>query len=396
MSNEKEIMQQESAIYVIQLVAAAINNAQPPEKRDDISWKDVIDFARAQSVLNIIAYSCEKLSHKPDAETMQFLREFRKQKIVVEAEQQIEAEDAMDRLEEMKIRHMALKGFVVKNLYPSPDMRTMGDIDILVDSVRMDDIVEAFKAEGFSFSGHGDLHSNIERGNVHFEFHRALVNKSYKNLTAYFGNGFDRALKTDGCEYRYELSREDMYIYLLAHLAKHYRYGGTGIRTVLDLYVYRRAYPDLDMEYILRETSEIGIDKFEKKVEAIADNWFSGSFDGELNSVSAYIISGGVYGKHDLNVVNEMINENKDKSIAAGKVKQIIHMIFPGYGLMSEWFPILKKFKVLLPVFWVFRWFKSVTEKNSNLKKTISTSVEIINADDKLISAQIDAELGEL
>lgn len=388
--------QQKIAAYVIRLTASVVNSQKAPENTESLLWADIIEFAKNQSVLNLVAYACETLDEKPNPQTMKYLREFRKQKMIVEAEQEIEACDALDKLEEMGIRHMPLKGFIVKNLYPSPDMRTMGDIDVLVDFTHMDEIVDAFTADGFEFFGHGDLHTNVKRGNAHFEFHRALVNESYKNLTAYFGNGFERAVKSDGFNCRYELKHEDMYIFLLAHLAKHYKYGGTGIRTVLDLYVYRRAYPELDMNYIYSETAKIGLDKFQKKAEKIADDWFGGSFDGQFNSVSAYIVSGGTYGIRDRNVVNEVINQSEGKSIFAEKLKRIFSMIFPNYSLMSELFPTLKKCKALLPIFWIVRWVKSVCGKNSNLKKTINISAEIITADDALISAQRDAELGEL
>lgn len=394
MAVEKE--QKTVAAYVIRLTAAAVNSQKAPENKENIPWQDIIDFAKSQSVLNIVSYACETLDNKPDGQMMKYLREFRKQRMIIEAQQEIETCDALDRLEQMGVRHMPLKGYVIKNLYPSPDMRTMGDMDILVDPERIEEVTQAFIADGFGFFGDGDLHTNLKRGKAHFEFHRALVNKSYKNLTAYFGDGFDRAVKSDGCRYRYELKHEDMYIFLLAHLAKHYRYGGTGIRTVLDLYVYRRAYPDLDMNYIYAETAKIGLNRFQHKAEKIADDWFGGNFDGNFDSVSAYIISGGTYGIKDRNIVNEVINQSEGKSLTAEKIKSIFSMIFPNYKLMCELFPVLKKHKILLPFLWVARWFKSVFSKNSGLKNTLNVSAEILSADDEAIAAQRDAELGEL
>lgn len=386
----------ETAAYVIKLVAAAVNSVKAPEKPDGISWEDVCSFAEKQNVMNIISYACETLSSKPDANTMQFLREIRKQKILIEAQQQIETEDALDRLEAMGVRHMPLKGFVVKNLYPFPDMRTMSDIDILLDADRVDEVTEAFTANGFTALNAGDLHNNLIRGGIHFELHRALVNTSYKNLTSYFGSGFEKAVKCEGYNYRYELSRENMYIFLLAHLAKHYRYGGTGIRTVLDLYVYRKACPDLDMEYIYNETAKIKMDKFEHHVEEIADDWFGGGFNGEFNHISSYIISGGVYGRSGMFLVNEVINDSNGKSLVLGKIKKIFRMAFPEYELMCKLFPILKNHRMLTPFYYVFRWIKSVFGKNSNLKNTLNASADILGADDEMIAAQRAAELEEL
>lgn len=383
-----------TAAYVIQLVASAVNSQTPPPKPENISWENVVEFSIKQNVLNIVGYACETLECKPDEKVMQFLREFIKHKAVIEAEQEVVCSELMDKLEEADIKYMPLKGYIIKNLYPRLDMRTMGDIDFLVEEEKIDGLISDLTSDDYIFLGHGDLHSNVKKGRTHIEFHRTLFNKSYRRLTEYFGVGFERAVKNEEKSYRYDLKNEDMYIFLLAHLAKHYRYAGTGIRTVLDIYIFRKAYPELDMNYIHTQTAEIGLLKFQKKIEVIADDWFGGSFNGEFNSVSAYIASGGVYGSEDMNNVNKMINSSEN--ITAGKAKSVFMMVFPPYSLMSELFPVLKKHKLLLPLFWIIRWIKSLSSDRQNLKNTISTTNKIISADDFYVKAQRDAEIEEL
>lgn len=381
--------------YVINLVASVINGTVPPENDANLDWGKIIDFAKKQCVLNIIAYSCEKLTNKPDPTTLKYLKEFRMQKIVVEAQQEIEACDAMDKLEKMGVRHMPLKGYIVKNLYPSPDMRTMGDLDLLVEPDRCDEVVKAFEADGFSFCGEGNLHSNVERGNAYIEFHRSMVDEEHETLNGYFGNGFERATPADGYSYRYELSREDLYIFLIAHVAKHYRYGGTGIRTLLDLYIYRKAYTDLDLDYIHGELQKIGLDVFQEKIESIADEWYGGEFNGEFNSVSAYIISGGVYGTMNEAFLNEFINAN-DEALETEKTKNFIRAIFPDKEIMSIRYPILKKCIFLLPVFWVIRFFETLIRYPVRFKNRAKHSVKILQIDNDLVNAQRDSGIEKL
>lgn len=395
MSDTKFDIEKRVSAYVINLTASVINGTTPPENKENLEWKKIIDFAKKQCVLNIIAYACEKLEKKPDPTTLKYLKEFRMQKIVVEAQQEIEASDAMDKLEGMRVRHMPLKGYIVKNLYPSPDMRTMGDLDLLIEPDRCNEVVKAFEADGFSFCGEGDLHSNVERGNAYIEFHRSMVDEDYEVLNSYFGDGFKRAKLTDGYTYRYELSREDLYIFLIAHVAKHYRYGGTGIRTLLDLYIYRRAYPDLDLDYVHGELNKIGLGVFQKKIESIADEWYSGSFGGDFDSVSAYIISGGVYGAVNEAFLNEFINAN-DEALEVEKAKNFIRAIFPDKETMSIRYPVLRKCIFLLPLFWIIRFLETLIRYPVRFKNRARHSIKILQIDDDLVNAQRDSGIEKL
>lgn len=380
---------------VIGLVASVINGTQPEEPIGTPDWQKIIEFSKKQSVLNIVAYACEKLNNKPDAATMKYLREFRMQKIIVEAQQEIEACDAMDKLEAMKMKHMPLKGYIVKNLYPSPDMRTMGDLDLIIEEEKCEEIVKAFEADGFKNCADGDLHSNVERGNAYIEFHRSMVNEKHETLSNYFGKGFGRAKLKEGYSYRYELSREDLYIFLIAHVAKHYRYGGTGIRSLLDLYVYRRAYPDMDYSYIDGELEKIKLLVFSKKIEKIADDWYSGKFNGEYDTVSSYIVSGGVYGDENAPLLNEFINESQN-SIKASQIKKWLITVFPGKELMTTRYPILKKCIILLPLFWIVRFFDTLIRTPQNFRKSVKDTTDIMKIDDDLVNAQRDSGIEKL
>ena len=383
--------------YTITLAASVINASLPPENSENLSWDAVIKFADTHSILNIISYAAESLNVKPDDDTMKYLREFRKQKMVVEAQQEIEALDAMDVLEAMKVRHMPLKGLIIKNIYPSPDMRTMGDVDILIDSARCGEVIDAFCADGFTFCGEGDLHSNVQRGNVYIEFHRSMVDENLDKLNSYFGDGFCRAKKEEGFSYRYKLSNEDMYIFLIAHIAKHYRNGGTGIRTLLDIYTFRKAYPNLDYKYIQSEIKKMGLNVFAIKMEKLADKWFGGNFDGSFDNISEYIALCGVYGTKENQYQNEFIFENiSADSFSDEKSKRVANIFFPKSDIMSIRYPIIKKHKWLTPLFWLIRVFDTLIHEPKNAKGRFQESAEIIKIDEKRIDVQRDSGIDKL
>lgn len=390
MENEEIIKR--TAVYTIQLVASLFNEKKPPEKGPETTWEEIRDFAQKHSILNLVSYACENLDSPPPPAELAYLREFRKEKMVVEAQQQIETEDAMNLLEKNGIPHMALKGFIVKNMYPSPDMRVMSDVDILVSKEKIDDAEQLLMNDGFNKIGEGELHKNLVRGNVQLELHENLVNARYKKLYAYFKDGFSRAVLSDGCRFRYELSDEDTYLFLLTHLAKHYIYKGTGIRSVLDVFVYRRFCKDMDDDYIKAETEKLGIGTFAEKIEKLAFNWFSGSFDGEFDSIASYVIMSGTFGKKESIAVNSLVSRNYNE-IGRGKSRRIREIVFPKPEIMAIRYPVLKKFPVLLPVFYIVRFFDTLFADRKIINQRVKEANDVLTVDEELITAFSDAGL---
>ena len=73
------VEEKRTAADVIALIASTVNGfALPVNEITD--WQGIIDFAKKQSVLNLVAYAAESLKIKPDERTMRFLDEFRMQR----------------------------------------------------------------------------------------------------------------------------------------------------------------------------------------------------------------------------------------------------------------------------------------------------------------------------
>ncbi len=380
-SDDKKI-----AAYVIKSLSSVINGTKPPEN-DGLDQQKIIGLAQKHSVLNILSYAAEELTVKPDEQTMKYLREFRMQKTVVEAQQELAACDICEKLDEMQVRHMLLKGSVIKKYYPSPDMRTMGDIDILIDADRCDEVVKAFIEDGFEFAGKGELHTNIRKGNAYVEFHRSMVDSFHTVLSEYYGDGFGRAKQCDG-SFSYELTDGDFYVFLIAHIAKHYRHGGTGIRSLLDLYVYEKALPDLDFEYINKELEKIGLLEFCKKIRKIAFNWYSGDFDSKFDLMSEYIAAGGVYGIEGTEMQNSYIFDHIDEDIRFQKIKTLFKIVFLGYDELKIRYPFLEGKKFLLPLFWIIRFFDTLIHNPRNAIQRLDDSKKIMSIDEEMVEVQ--------
>ena len=58
----------------------------------------------------------------------------------------------------------------------------------------------------------------------------------------YFEKAWDRVIKDEENDYGYHMNHEDFYIYLVVHFYKHYEVGGSGIRSITDLYVFLKKF----------------------------------------------------------------------------------------------------------------------------------------------------------
>ena len=86
-------------------------------------------------------------------------------------------------------------------------------------------------------------------------------------------------------------------MYNIAHFSKHFQGGGSGIRSVMDIYIMNNAMPDMNMVYVYKQLEKLGLSDFYKKVTALEKYWFEdGRFSEEIEETAKYVLSSGTYG----------------------------------------------------------------------------------------------------
>ena len=149
-------------MYFISLLAAAINNTAPKLPPEDIDWNKMYVLADKNGVAGTLYYSIIKLPKecRPNKESMRIA-------LGIESMQHFEISALMDLLEQYKIEYIPLKGWLMKNYYPYPNMRTMCDIDILINQADMGKIPKILAECGFELEAHGANHDGyIKSGKV--------------------------------------------------------------------------------------------------------------------------------------------------------------------------------------------------------------------------------------
>ena len=158
--------------------------------------------------------------------------------------------------EQNQIQYLPLKGTVLKPMYPSAELRSMGDADILIRLDQYPAIAEILTQLGYTFQKETGHELIWRKGVLLLELHKHIMTQENRDYYRYFGQGWERAVQRPESS-RFVFSNEDFYTYVFAHLTKHYRISGIGIKHLLDIWVCRQSFSDLDMDYVEQELRKI-------------------------------------------------------------------------------------------------------------------------------------------
>ena len=336
--------------------------------------KDLFKLSKRHDVAHLVGNALEKNGLLPDDSQVktQFLKErnmalFRYEQIRYELDRICNA------LDKAQIQYITLKGSVIRKYYPEPWMRTSCDIDILVHEEDLQKTIEILQNTldyRYEMTGNHDVSLYAESG-VHLELHYRLdpnENSWAKVLLDVWASV--KSLDQPRCE----LKEEMFFFYHVAHMAGHFKAGGCGVRSFLDLYLLRKNLV-FDFDKLTALLKEGGLDKFYNSVCAVADCWFGeGESTPIVRSIEDYIINSGMYG----DMRNRVAIQQKEKG---GNVKFLLSRIFLPYSQLKFVYPKLQKYPILFPFYQVKRWFKLL--KKDSRKKSVSELKETISGDNE-------------
>lgn len=258
-----------NSVYdMLYLTACSINKEVPSaEKVQKMDLEKLYNICKFHSLTVITADALEKAGVQlPKVWKEASAKAIRKNLLL-----DVEREQILDFMEKSGIWYMPLKGVILKNLYPKSGMRQMSDNDILYDSNFCKQLCEYMKSRGYTPKGIGvGHHDDYQKPPVYnFEMHRYLFEEIHDaNIADYYSDIKRKLVKDENKKYGYHFTDEDFYIFMIVHEYKHYSIGGTGLRSLLDCFVYLREKGDkLNWDYINSELTKLGISDYEKKIK---------------------------------------------------------------------------------------------------------------------------------
>lgn len=287
----------------------------------------------------------------------------------MKSEAQIRAADRLfAAFDENQIDYMPLKGTKLKALYPAPELRYMGDADILIRMEQYPKIMPIMESLGFTEGKESDHELVWHANTLLVELHKRLIPSYNKDYAPYFGDGWGRAKPESGT--RYTMTAEDEMIFLFTHFAKHYRDGGIGCRYVADLWLYRRAHPDLDEDYIRQELESLGLLTFYENVLRLMAVWFEDApTDAKMDFMTDFIFASGSWGAMESRVLSAAVKDTNHSGGRGGRMRYIGRKAFPRAEYLREKYTVLKRHPRMLPLVWVYRPFYKVLFERKSLSK---------------------------
>ncbi|MGN1433329.1 MAG: nucleotidyltransferase family protein [Ruminococcus sp.] len=359
---------------VLYLSLCALNDVTPDTERVEEMNNDMLfELCQKHSMTSLVYYALAKVI-TPEHRWLEANGKAVRKNMLLN----LEREKILTFMNENGIKHMPLKGIIMKELYPKPYMRQMSDNDIWFDESYSNELESFMRKLGYTdvVVGKGN-HDNYKRPPVYnFEMHRKLFNKSQEPFYSYYKDINRLFIRDKNSKYGCHFEINDFYVYMLAHEYKHYSIGGTGLRSIIDCCVYLKIYGnEMSFTYIETETKNLGISEFEEKQRMLCRKLISMNFDMLCEyekEMLEYFFLSGVYGNFENKVSNKLKSfDTGGKINSKSKVKYIFSRIFPSMEFYKVYYPSFYKHKLFLPICFLVRVYKGIFVSRKKLKKEI-------------------------
>jgi predicted nucleotidyltransferase len=305
-------------------------------------------IAHKQKIVPIITAGLKKLGYSEHISKSLFAEESKS--VYDYTQRMVSLAEITDALESSSIPYIPLKGSVIRELYPQPEMRTSSDIDVLIHLEDLDKAIRVLESKtSFKYYKKERHDAHFVNQYVHLELHFSLE-YSVEKISDALSNPWDNTISSEK-PYRYVFTPEYNMFYIVSHAAKHFiQSGGIGIRPLLDIYVLR-THTDFDNNKVKLFCESAGILGFYNSCCKLIDVWFNGDVHDENSRLfEELVLSGCVFGSQHLMIVSK-------KRRDSGK-KYIRGRIFKTSEELGNYYPKCRKYPILVPYYQVVRWTK--------------------------------------
>ena len=349
--------------YIVHLISCLLTGKKPDGKPDEVTFEDIYRMSVFHGVSVMTLRALEQGGYFPDDELKREW-DIKREHLLAQNMVQVHERDRIYReLEKRSVPYIPLKGCLLKDYYPEETDREMVDLDILIQKEHRDTVHTMLLQDGYVCDRYGrgadDVYSKPPY--LHIEMHHQLMTdyvftrfKADAAEDDFFLDPWKRALHQEG--YRYGFSDDDLYLYMLVHLAKHYYGSGAGIRQFADLYVMSHRLK-INRDYVFGELERYRLGEFGIQTEQLLSVWFEGAEPTEDTAAAEqWIFSSGSFGTSRHRVsrkIDSMAGGNAGES--ALLQDYLLYRVFPPYSYMTRLYPSLKKHRYLLPAYWGYR-----------------------------------------
>ena len=347
--------------YLLHLMGAYIRDEEPQIRRD-ADWAKLLRLAHSHSVPGILCDMAMRWDLCADEKDAAYAREICMSTIAGFAHRAALADLLLEQLAEQGIDHIVMKGYVLKDYYPVPELRTYGDIDIVIRPGDRQKSHGLMRSLGYPVKTDWEPVYSYKRPDEHYELHTELmeVDLSEKaDYRAYFRDPWQHTI-ADG-DHRYQFRPEFHFLYLLVHLAKHITGSGAGIRLYLDVAVLIRHFGDsLDWNWVAGELDKLCLRDFAHTILAFVQRYFGVKSPlplpdqpaDVLEELAIHTLCGGVFGQEGRDSGRNTLKAEKND---VPRLLVILKRLFPPASTIESRYTYLQGRHWLLPIAWIHR-----------------------------------------
>lgn len=262
-----------------------------------------------------------------------------------------------------KFRYIMIKGVTIAELYEVPELRTMGDVDVVIHRSDRCGIHEVLEKNGFQFLGEAGGEWKYSINGFLFEVHDSLVHRREEldELVDYLSNVWNYVKNDGSLDWSFHL------IYLLVHLRQHLVGSGVGFRQFMDIAIVCEKCT-IDWDFVVTELKKIDLYQFSLVVFSLIERWFEISVPIVKEEITEEfyieatrkIFTDGVFGLENESNKNTKIGRiahYNNMSLNKARRTFLISSVFPKYEIMCRlpYCSYVKKSKLLLLPAWLHR-----------------------------------------
>jgi len=353
---------------ILEILADELFNRVPNCIRENVCWNKCLSVARRHSVIPLTYKGAISKRRKYDIED-DIVNEIRSATFssIIANERLLQVQDdVITLLNNAEIRCVVLKGSSVAICYPHPELRELGDVDILVSAGGFQKAVNTLILGGYiSHEAEHEFHSCFSKNGVHVELHHAVSvfpeNAAGRYAVSLFASALDKndTAILEGHSFPVLLPVFQL-LSLLFHMKRHMTESGISLRQLCDWAVAVNYYRDIIDQRVLGEFERCGMLRFAKVLTR--------------SCVTNLCLPDIEWCRDvDKSFSNAMLNEILDSdNMSNGDIERSMSSIFVGQKESStdfktlfgsfiinnnkkakERYPIAQQFPIVLAAFWI-------------------------------------------
>lgn len=349
---------------LLDILANNLFNAGRKINLDEIDLNAVWCEAYAQAVTLMAFHNSNDVIFKSD--THEYIKKKLSHTLADNAKIDFEHVRIHQIMKEAGIPYTILKGFASALYYPDPLMRSMGDVDFLVDTDYFEQAKEALIKNGYEATGKNhDVHDiylgKVCRCEMHFQPSGIPQGKAGVKVRKYLSNLLECSRETET-----ELGTVTVPsafhhgLIILLHMCHHLTGDGLGLRHLCDWAVFIASMTEEEFLAMFEKVfKDIGLWEFARIMTLICCeylgcpemSWARDADKKLADYILIDIIIGGNFGQKNADRSHEsLLITSKNEA----KVSMLRQLFISANSIVYNNWKAARKFKILLPFGWIF------------------------------------------